>query len=324
MNSPKAVGGFFELDLDRESGGAFYTDAIALNSARNSFEYILRVRQPAKVYLSKYTCDVMLEPLEKTGIPYEFYRLNDKLEMADDVHVSENELLVYVNYFGIKDRYSRDIATICGDRAVIDASQAFYYAQHANEHVIYSPRKFFGVPDGGYLVTDRQLNEEIPDDVSYTRMSHLLKRVDMGPEQAYDDFKHNDASLEMQPIKGMSNLTRSLLESAPYEKAKIARRHNYGTLHAAIGSMNELNCLLGSDSVPLIYPFMTKDAEKIRKQLIERRIFSATYWPNVFTWCDESELEYALARDIVTLPIDQRYDERDMNTILEVLYEYYN
>ena len=324
MNSHKAIGGFFGLDTGQGREDVVHSDAIDLNSARNCFEYILRVRQPRKVYISKFTCDVMLEPLEKTNTPYEFYSLNDSLEIAEELRVADDELVVYVNYFGLKDESSKKVAETYGDRAVIDASQAFYYKQHGDEHVIYSPRKFFGVPDGGYLVTDRYLAEDIPVDHSYDRASHLLKRIDVGPEQAYEDFKRNDASLEMQPIKRMSNLTHALLENVPYQEAKTVRRRNYSTLHTALESMNELHCPLSDESGPLVYPFMTKDAEKIRKQLIDKKIFSATYWPNVFEWCDESELEYTLARDIVTLPIDQRYDNDDMNTILEVLHEYYN
>ena len=42
---------------------------------------------------------------------------------------------------------------------IFDNSQAFYSKQYGTAG-IYSPRKFFGLPDGGILCTDLNLEEE--------------------------------------------------------------------------------------------------------------------------------------------------------------------
>lgn len=320
MNSHSAIGGYFELALPGgPKKGSPYDEEIALNSARNCFEYILRVREPRRVYMPKYTCDVMLEPLQKTNTEYIFYSIDQALEIIDDIVIGDDELLVYTNYFGIKDEYSSRLANKYDERVIIDCSQAFYYKQQKNEHVIYSPRKFIGVADGGYLLTNRYLQDELPLDISHERMSHLLKRFELGPEGGYKDFQRNDADLVGQPIKRMSKLTESILGYVDYDTMRATRVNNFNYLHETLAIKNELSVQPGTFNAPLVYPFMTKNAERLRKILIENKIYTATYWPNVFTWCNESEIEYTLARDTIAIPVDQRYDKEEMQKILEVI-----
>lgn len=321
MNSHSAIGGYFELALpgDRHQASP-YEEEISLNSARNCFEYILRVRNPKRVYMPKFTCDVMLEPLQKTNTEYVLYSIDQKLEIVDDITVESDELIVYTNYFGIKDSYSVGLAHKYEDRLLLDCSQAFFYTQQKNEHVIYSPRKFIGVADGGYVVTDRYLSDELQVDTSHERMGHLLKRLELGAEDGYEDFQRNDASLEGQPIKRMSKITESILGYVDYDAIRTVRNDNFEYLHNHLADRNEIVVGGGTFNTPLIYPFMIKDATSLRKKLIENKIFTAMYWPNVLEWCDESEIEYALTRDILALPIDQRYGINEMKQILEVIH----
>jgi len=320
MNSYNAIGGYFGLELSN-STASYHLNATALNSARNSFEYILKAYRPTKVYISKYNCDVILEPLQKEGVEYEFYSLSTDLELTSLPKLHEKELLLYVDYFGIKDVYAHYLADIYANKLVVDASQAFYYKQHNREQVFYSPRKFFGVADGGYVTTDLHLDEELPMDASYDRMSHLLKRIEASPESGFEDYKRNEHSLDSQPIKRMSHITQRLLGSVDYDNVRSQRNKNASILHSSLGKKNELGVDLSMTGAPLVYPFMSSDATKIRNTLISHRIFVPMYWPNVFLWCREDEVEFALARDILALPIDQRYNEEDMERILKVLHE---
>ena len=64
----KSIGGYFELELS--SSGEYFPKSIALNTGRNAFEYILKVRYYKKVYIPYYTCDVMLEPIKKLKVDY--------------------------------------------------------------------------------------------------------------------------------------------------------------------------------------------------------------------------------------------------------------
>jgi hypothetical protein len=54
MKSMRSIGGYFELELPE--GNEYHPEAIALNSGRHCFEYILRLRNYQKVYIPYYTC----------------------------------------------------------------------------------------------------------------------------------------------------------------------------------------------------------------------------------------------------------------------------
>lgn len=320
MSSFNAIGGFFELELHK--GAVLYPEATALNSARSCFEYILTILKPKKVYMPKFTCDVMLEPLQHTDTKYEFYQIDDKLEILDEPILGDDELLVYTNYFGIKNDYSALLAERYEDRVVIDSSQAFYYTRHGQEHVIYSPRKFVGVADGGYLVTTLSINDTLPQATSYQRSSHLLKRIDCGPEEAYADFQMNDASLSDEPVIKMSELTKGILKSINYTAIADARISNFAILHKALAHLNTLPIDLEKVSgVPMVYPLLLPNGQDVRRALIQQKIFVAMYWPNVLEWCELGDTEYGLAQNIVPLPIDQRYGAEDMARIIEAVKE---
>ena len=95
-----AIGGYFGLEL--RSGEHYHKNAIRLNTARNCFEYVLRARGYRKVYIPYYTCDVMLEPLKKLHVEYEFYPIDINLEPKNDIVLNEGEAFLYTNYYGLK------------------------------------------------------------------------------------------------------------------------------------------------------------------------------------------------------------------------------
>ena len=59
--------------------------------------------------------------------------------------------------------------------------------------------------------------------------------------------------------------------------------------------------------------------ENLRKKLISHKIFTPIYWPNVLDWSKKDSLEYKITKEIVCLPIDQRYNKEDMKKILKII-----
>ena len=209
MSSEKAIGGYFELELHR--GDEYHKDALALNTARNCLEYILLTRQYSKVFIPRFTCEVVLEPFTKHNIFYEFYPINEQLEPAFFPELKQGEAFLYTNYFGLKQDGVKKVAELYGKQAIIDNAQAFYAPCLPGIDTFYSPRKFFGVPDGGYLYTDAPPLPDLPQDTSWHRMQHLLRRIDENAEAGYSDFRINSSSLANNPIKRMSKLSRQIL-----------------------------------------------------------------------------------------------------------------
>lgn len=312
----KSIGGYFSLELPlREK---YYKNALRLNTGRNCLEYILRVRGYKKVYIPYYTCDVVLEPFKKLGIPYEYYHIDIHLEIRDRFTLKADEALLYTNYYGLKQRYVEQLAEKVGARLIVDNTQAFYAKPLPGIDTFFTCRKFFGVADGAYLYCDAVLDEEIEQDYSYDRMAHLLKRIDLSAEEGYADFRKADDGLDNQPIRRMSKLTQRMMRSIDYEAAAKRRRENYLMLHEALGGENNLKLPLEEDAVPMVYPYLAP-VKGLREKLIENKVFVARYWPNVLDWTTKDDIEYLLVCQMQPLPVDQRYGEEEMNRIIEII-----
>ena len=315
-NHHKSIGGYFGLELPQ--GAEYHGNAIALNTGRNCLEYILRARDYRRVYLPLYSCDVLLEPFGKLGIDYTFYHINEHLELAEDIILGDGEALLYVNYYGLKQRHVETLAERYGKRLIVDNTQAFYARPIEDIDTFYSCRKFFGVADGAYLYCDKPLDIDLERDRSWDRMTHLLKRVDISPEAAYADFTRQDELLKGNPMRTMSTLTRRIMMSIDYPQASDKRRENFTVLDSALKHRNAIALPMDSDAVPMVYPFLTTDPG-LRQRLIDNKVYVATYWPNVKEWGGHDTLEYTLSCNLLPLPVDQRYGTEDMKRILQLI-----
>jgi hypothetical protein len=70
-----------------------------------------------------------------------------------------------------------------------------------------------------------------------------------------------------------------------------------------------------------MYPLYLENGDEVRKQLQEKKIFIPTLWPAVFNLCKETDIEYDLAKNILPIPIDQRYGIEEMEYMIEKIKE---
>jgi hypothetical protein len=320
METIKPIGGYFELEIG-QGKDFMHSTATMWGSGRIAEEVVLRSLFPiSKLWIPFFTCQVVLEPIKKLNISYDFYHIDRNLEIAQEVVLGKDEYLLYTNYLGIKDEYVAKLASKYKDSLIVDNAQALYAMPVNYLNAIYSPRKFVGIPDGGIAYSSRTIEvDEIAVDSSYDRCSHLLKRLDCDPSFGYNDFRDNAQKLSSLPVLQMSKLTKALLMSVDYMSVKEKRRRNFEFLHGRLKNINQFNMpQMSSFSCPLVYPFLPLK-EGLKQFLISNKVFVATYWPNVLEWCKEGDIEYEMAQRIVHLPIDQRYDQTDMERIINLI-----
>ena len=317
----KAIGGYFELaDKDCEHA-SMPVDGIALNTCRNAVEYIiLQLPDAKRIFVPYYTCEAVIEPLKRLPVEYEFYHINEHLEMIEEFDLQEGDYLIANNYFGVKDAYIAKLAGRYRDRLIVDNAQALFAPVLPGIKASYSTRKFVGVADGGFAVgVPAESASEYELDNSSEHDSHLFLRKEMGAEAGFKDYQLNECKLDNQPIRRMSSQTQSILSRVDYDVVIQQRRQNYRYLSEVLGKMNLLQLpSMDSFTCPMVYPFMTND-ESLRTKLIENKVFVARYWPNVLEWCGNEEIEYKLANHIIPLPIDHRYGKGDMKRIIGII-----
>lgn len=308
----KEIGGY--LELDQWIHHVYHPGAIALNTARNALVYLAKVRQISKIYIPYYLCDSVANVCIREGIPHAFYHVDKNFLPLFDNKLKENEYLYIVNYFGQLSQKTLHALQEEYGHIVVDNVQAFFQQPIANVDTIYSCRKFFGVPDGAYLYTDAA-RLALPVDISMHRTKHLLGRFESGcASDYYNDFRENDALFDDLPLMAMSKLTRNILGVVDYQQAALCRRQNWDVYHNTLGPKNRLT--LHTSEGPYMYPFYCENGAAIRKKLAEKKIYIPTLWPNVLDYngCG-AEKDYAL--NILPLPVDQRYNQADINTVVE-------
>ena len=305
------IGGFFGLECWKTP--LYHKEGFYLNSCRNALRYIVKGLGIKRIYIPFFTCNAVEEALSMENCEIIKYNLNDDFFPVQKIPTSK--FIVYNNYFGLTGEKIKELSAIYPN-LIVDNAQAFY-SHPEGKFSIYSPRKFFGVPDGGILI-----GEEIPEmpldrGVSYDVCSHLLKRIDLGPEAAYGDFLNNEEIISSYEIKRVSKLTSAIMGNINYEDAKRKRLDNFSFLHQHLNTSFPM--AQSPDDVPLIYPFMAEESERIRQKLIENKVFCAKYWPGLKVDGQTTSIEHRMINNLISLPIDQRYDLNDMKYILNII-----
>jgi len=263
--------------------------------------------------MPRHLCAVMTEPLERAGVAVHRYHVDDTYEIIDEPTVASGALLVFVNHFGLKDGYAADLAARLAGRLVVDNSQAYFSPPPQGAHTIYSPRKFFGVPDGAYLYTGDVLAEDLPLDMSQDRCAHLLGRREDGAQAHYEAFRRQDAALSQIPLRRMSPLTSALLANIDQRRAQSIRIANARMLHEKLGKWNLFPCNPLQSPGPMVYPFLGHP-DGLREALLAERIYVPTYWPETPAG-ELNPAEQNLRDRLLPLPVDQRYGAAAMERI---------
>ena len=234
MINNKTIGGYFGLEQVKR--GEYWNNAIKLNTARNCLRYIIRAYNIKKLYVPQYTCPVVWEAIHAENCEIVYYPIDFNFMPA--VEMPTNEYILYTNYFGV---CSNNIKKLFQKYPllIVDCAQSFY-SNKMGLASFNSARKFFGVPDGAYLFTD--------------------KIVDYNKE-----------------IKLMSKLTESIMSGIDYINVAKTRRSNFFILHKLLCEINEWHGEVLEADVPMVYPLIYR-IDKLKEKLIEKNIFIATYW----------------------------------------------
>ena len=156
----------------------------------------------------------------------------------------------------------------------------------------------------------------LEQDVSYKRMNFVLGRYELNAGEFYKEASSNNDIFDDEPLKEMSKLTKNLLCGIDYEKVKQKRIENFKFLDE---ELSEINLLKNLKTGTFSYPLLLENGAEIRKRLQENKIFIPTLWPDVLENCDENSLEYRYAKNILPIPIDQRYGMEEMRAICNVM-----
>ncbi len=312
----KEYGGYIELE--KNSMPMLHEQMIALNCGRNCLALLLYKKNIKKIALPYFLCDSVFDICDKYGVKMSYYHIDSYFKLPN-IKLSDGEWLYVVNYYGqLTSEYVRELKRKY-NRLIIDNSQAYFESPVDSIDTIYTCRKFFGVPDGAFLSSDINLDNNIPTDISYNRMGFLLGRFEKPASQFYNEYILNNKMFEKEPIKKMSKLTDNLLHGIDYDYIRKKRTENYKMYAVKLGKLNELE--LRKVDGAYAYPLLVENGDIIRRELQEKKIYVPLLWPNVKNTMPKNTIEYRYSNDILPLPCDQRYNYKDISYIVDCVFD---
>jgi hypothetical protein len=307
-----------------------------LATARSAVKLLVRALRPATVWLPSYICGVVIDAAREPGVRMHFYAVDHSLRIPDNDWLAEiqaGDVVIFADYFGFDTWISHGVeARARGARVVEDACQAMLnkdFSPHS-DYIIFSPRKFIGVPDGGILLARK--NTELADAdfpvppaqwfLQATRASILRSEFDRygGERSWFKMFQLTEANGPMEPCR-MSDLSAAILRIVDWAAIKRRRRRNYEFLSSELGEL-AIFPNLPRHVVPLGFPIRVRNRDRIRRSLFNERIYPAVHWEIVDLVPAEFIASHRLAREIMTLPSDQRYGRDEMKRMVAKLKRY--
>jgi hypothetical protein len=313
----KEYGGYLPLELN--IGKEHYTgdNVIRFNCARSAMGYIVKNNTFSKIYVPVYICKSVYEALKRYSVEIVSYHIDSAFSPIVE-SIDRDAIIIITNYYGIYHNL-RDYVKKYGN-VIFDNTQAFFEPPIDGAYNIYSCRKFFGVCDGAYLIGKEKgvvdLQQYIPLYGSY-----LYRVYDTSTNDMYEESLRNEEQLENSEICIMSKFSEKMLSSINYDNVKQKRLENYQILHNQFKNINELECEYDVTTVPMVYPLMVQDSG-LREYLVKSNIYVPQWWKWVLEENVGNDFEQLLSKYLIPLPIDQRYDEKDMWDIIKIVNKY--
>ena len=322
------IGGYRELDLRK--GNEYYTgsNVARLNTGRAGIFHALRCYGLNRILIPNYECSTVGEFLLRHGVEVAYYHVNSNLRplISQDMLQADAALLI-VNYFGMLSREELFDFVAQYSYVIFDNTQAFYSAPVEGSYCVYSPRKFFGVPDGCYVLGENATEglEKYKQDISGDTASFLLKRIESGGNNNYSLYLKNEERLERSDVLQMSDLTRALLDNIDYVFCAEKRRENFSIADSLFHSINQFQKSLLRDNstgfIPMVYPLIVED-ELLRTHLKKNSIFVGQWWKYLLRETSEASIEHYYSKYLIPIQIDQRYSKEHLLYTAEVINRY--
>lgn len=307
------IGGYFELE--HFHGEMLHEDGLKLDCARSCLAYLILAKKIQKIAIPSFLCDSVFELCGKLNVELRYYEIDSNFN-PKNLYLENTEYLYLMNYYG---QLKKDVIETYKNqykRIILDNTHAYFEEPISGIDTIYSCRKFFGVPDGGILYTNSSANIKIDTSESYQYMGHLLGRFERTATEFYSKNVINEERLTGIPIRSMSKISENLLRGINYKYVQEARNTNFENLSNQLSKLNKYQ--ISKTNGAFSYPLVINNAQKLRKKLIEKKIYVPLLWPNVV----ENPIfpaDKPLAESILPIPCDQRYGKLEMLEICNII-----
>lgn len=316
----KTIGG--EAELAKEEYNIYYTD-----SGRSSLRLILRSLKGKIIALPNYLCSTITEVLEDENIEYIYYNVSGDFKV-DLLSLGVNfDVLYVIDYFGITHDYLSGNKML-NDKIVIEDNVFSPFIENTcifNKWISFnSYRKFSFCAEGSMIKSTLKLNQNeiITTFAPFIEEKYKAKELkfnyinnQMHSEEEYLDlFKSSEQILDNQQDiffpsdLGIANIIKF---NQDLFKEMVQRELNYETLKNKINSP-----LYQFIRFKSFFVFSCENRNELRKHLFQDNIFLPIHWPNTLN------INNPLYNNLLSVPVDSRYNAVNMNFIATIINKY--
>ncbi|MBR8759077.1 hypothetical protein [Porphyromonas levii] len=300
--------------------------------------------QRRKVMLPPYTCESVVTPFKRRTFSVSRYSLTDNLlvsakEIIQQLEEQQPSILLFHSYFGFDTISDVDkLVLYCHEHniATIEDCTHSVFSNHKSDadFVISSIRKWCGVPDGAFLIRRKGKITNKPQDyhsslvekkLEASRLKRDYIQNKVGKKTSFLELysKSEDLIDSQTELFTISPISKIILSNLDIGYLRNQRRTNFELLTKGISS-NQIRPLFNAlplHVTPLFFPLICENRKYIQKTLFSKEIYAPIIWPipQFFNEQELTENERFLYSHLLCIPIDQRYDAKDMRYTLNVL-----
>jgi dTDP-4-amino-4,6-dideoxygalactose transaminase len=345
MKVTKPIGGeqWFDINLFKNEINNFenadYTFSSGGQSSINFIVRQLKLKDDEVMLLPSYLCPTIVWNLERNKVNFHFYKIRGDLsidigDLDEKIGKYNARAVFFIDYFGFyHDSKTRGFLISLKERGIAvieDAVQMLWFSRQdfIGDFVFNSYRKFLPI-DGSIVLSEAAGKFESVLDEYYEYMNTARLKITAYVKYGLgniEDFvelysKADEVYGKSTAINGMTEISRYLLNKVDVESIGEVRRRNFCYLHDKLADQDNIKPLFSKGmlgiNIPIGFPVMIRNRDNVKSALRQKAIYCPAHWPILDEpWVRDFSESIWLAENILTLPIDQRYEECDMDRLI--------
>lgn len=312
---------FWDIPVSEDKNSLFPASVHWFVSGRNALAAIISELSVKSVAIPFWCCESIIIPFVESGIQVFFY--NDSIPETDAVLV--------MDYFGYKNKKKVEMRNAI---VIRDLTHSIFSEPYSDaDYYFGSMRKWAGFWTGGYAwgfkkpVQYDGCNEEYIESrekamtMKKEYINGSVKNTDIGEKKFLDIFSKAEKNLEKKGIYYASKRDIDAAYFLDVNWIKKRRRENAKYLLASLADI-AIFPILDNDDCPLFVPIRIKNRDKIKNELIKNSIYCPVHWP-ISRYHSLSINERLFYEEELSLVCDQRYNQDDMEKIVNVIKDRY-
>ena len=292
----------------------------ALNAIVKDLGHLESVAMPS------WCCGSMIKPFIDAGITVHFYPVYFDEGLTQEIDLNHDALLL-MDYFG----YSAPMPFLADYKGIVirDVTHSLFSTAFSDADFYFgSLRKWCGVWTGGFAWTrdGHKLDSGLEEGFEYV----ALRKRAMRDKASYINGKKEDKgflkvfekaekALEQVGIAQADERDVELAQKLDVVAIKGIRRSNAEVLRTAFSDWLIFPSL-PDDATPFFVPVLVPDGKRdaLRRYLIKKDIYCPIHWPVSEYHRLDTKVTHLYENEL-SLICDQRYTEKDMNRIVEMI-----